>query len=199
MGNITVERNMSGIEGVCVISPEVRGDARGYFMETYSRRDMENAGININFVQHNQSGSCKGVLRGLHYQIEHPQTKLVRVIRGEVFDVAVDLRPGSPTYGRYHGELLTEENKRQLLVPRGFAHGFMVLSETAEFCYLCDDFYHPGDEGGLAWNDPGIGIKWPKLTGEYRGSASPEGYFVDGAPLTLSDRDCKWGTLSIIT
>ena len=198
MGNITVERDMSGIEGVCVITPEVREDSRGYFMETYSQRDMENAGINISFVQHNQSMSCKGVLRGLHYQIEHPQAKLVRVIHGEVFDVTVDIRPGSPTFGKYHGELLTAENKRQLLVPRGFAHGFVVLSDTAEFCYLCDDFYHPGDEGGLAWNDPAIGIAWPKLTGTYRGSACAGGYSVDGAPLILSERDQKWGGIDTV-
>ncbi|MCR5684146.1 MAG: dTDP-4-dehydrorhamnose 3,5-epimerase [Lachnospiraceae bacterium] len=195
MGNITVERNLDGIEGLCVITPEVRGDERGYFMETYNLRDMEAAGFDIAFVQHNQSKSVKGVLRGLHYQITHPQTKLVRAIRGEVYDVAVDLRKGSPTYGKYHGELLTEANKRQLLVPRGFAHGFLVISEEAEFCYLCDDFYHPGDEGGLAWNDPAIGVAWPKLEGQYNGSASAEGYTVDGAPLLLSERDTKWGGL----
>jgi len=196
MGNIKVEKNLDGIEGLCVITPELRGDARGYFMETYNQRDMEAAGFDITFVQHNQSKSVKGVLRGLHYQIEHAQTKLVRVIKGEVFDVAVDLRSGSATFGRWHGELLSEENKRQMLVPKGFAHGFVVLSDEAEFCYLCDDFYHPGDEGGIAWNDPGVGVVWPKLTGEYKGSASSEGYFVDGTPLTLSERDTKWGGLN---
>ena len=164
MGQITVEKNVGGIEGLCVITPAVHGDHRGYFMETYSQRDMEEAGISIAFVQDNQSMSVKGVLRGLHFQKNFPQTKLVRVIRGEVYDVAVDLRPGSPTYGRYHGELLTEANKRQFLIPRGFAHGFLVLSDSAEFCYKCTDFYHPGDEGGIMWNDPEIGIDWGDVT-----------------------------------
>jgi len=136
--------------------------------------------------------STKGVLRGLHFQKQYPQTKLVRVIKGEVFDVAVDLRADSPTYGKYHGELLTEENKKQFLIPKGFAHGFLVLSDTAEFCYKCDDFYHPNDEGGMAWNDPEIGIVWPKLIGGYNGTASAEGYLVDGVPLNLSDKDQKW-------
>ena len=176
MGQISVDFNVSGIEGLCVIVPAVHGDSRGYFMETYSARDMAEAGLDISFVQDNQSMSVKGVLRGLHFQIHYPQTKLVRVIKGSVYDVAVDLRPGSPTYGKYHGELLTEENNRQFLIPRGFAHGFLVLSETAEFCYKCDDFYHPNDEGGIAWNDPVIGIKWPDLVGSYPGSADPSGY-----------------------
>ena len=136
--------------------------------------------------------STKGVLRGLHFQKQYPQTKLVRVIKGAVFDVAVDLRADSPTYGKYHGEILTEENKHQFLIPRGFAHGFLVLSDVAEFCYLCDDFYHPNDEGGMAWNDPEIGIQWPKLEGEYTGTASAEGYTVDGTPLNLSEKDQKW-------
>jgi len=195
MGQITVEKNVDGIEGLCVIQPAVHGDSRGYFMETYSQRDMEEAGFDIVFVQDNQSMSAKGVLRGLHYQINHPQTKLVRVIRGEVFDVAIDLRPGSPTYGHWHGEILTEENKKQFLIPRGFAHGFLVLSDTAEFCYKCDDFYHANDEGGLAWNDPTIGIIWPKLEGTYKGSASSEGYTVDGAKLNVSDKDQNWPCL----
>lgn len=192
MGQITVERNLDGIEGLCVITPAVHGDSRGYFMETYSARDMKEAGLDIEFVQDNQSMSTKGVLRGLHFQKQYPQTKLVRVIRGAVYDVAVDLRGGSETYGHWHGELLTAENKRQFLIPKGFAHGFLVLSEEAEFCYKCDDFYHPNDEGGMAWNDPEIGIQWPELTGEYRGSANAEGYAVDGAPLKLSDKDQKW-------
>lgn len=192
MGQITVEKNVNGIEGLCVITPTVHGDSRGYFMETYSLRDMEEAGIQVAFVQDNQSMSTKGVLRGLHFQKQYPQTKLVRVIKGEVFDVAVDLRADSPTYGQYHGELLGEENKKQFLIPRGFAHGFLVLSDTAEFCYKCDDFYHPNDEGGMAWNDPDIGIEWPGLTGSYKGTASAEGYFVDGVPLKLSDKDQKW-------
>ena len=192
MGQITVERDVSGIAGLCVITPAVHGDARGYFVETYNQRDMEEAGFGISFVQHNQSMSVKGVLRGLHFQKQYPQTKLVRVIRGAVFDVAVDLRKGSPTFGKHHGEILTEENKKQFLVPRGFAHGFLVLTDEAEFCYLCDDFYHPNDEGGMAWNDPEIGIQWPGVTGEYRGTPSAEGYAIDGVPLNLSEKDQKW-------
>lgn len=192
MGQITVQKNLDGIEGLHLIIPTVHGDSRGYFVETYNQKDMEEQGINITFVQHNQSMSTKGVLRGLHFQKQYPQTKLVRVIKGSVFDVAVDLRADSPTYGKYHGEILTEENKHQFLIPRGFAHGFLVLSDVAEFCYLCDDFYHPNDEGGMAWNDPEIGIQWPKLVGEYKGTASAEGYTVDGAPLNLSDKDQKW-------
>ena len=192
MGQIKVEKNVGGIEGLCVITPAVQGDSRGYFMETYSQRDMEEAGLCYNFVQDNQSSSVKGVLRGLHFQKQYPQTKLVRVIKGAVFDVAVDLRSGSATYGKYYCVELTEDNKKQFLIPRGFAHGFLVLSEVAEFCYKCDDFYHPNDEGGLAWNDPEIGIVWPKLAGEYKGYASAEGYTVDGVPLNLSEKDQKW-------
>ena len=190
MGQITVEKNVGGIEGLCVITPAVHGDNRGYFMETYSQRDMEEAGLNYTFVQDNQSSSSKGVLRGLHYQINFPQTKLVRAIKGEVYDVAVDLRKGSPTYGKHYGVILSEENKKQFLIPKGFAHGFLVLTEMAEFCYKVDDFYHPNDEGGLAWNDPDIGIKWPDVIGEFKGSASPEGYTMsDGTPLKFSDKD----------
>ena len=193
MGQIKVEKNVNGIEGLCVISPAVHGDSRGYFMETYSQRDMEENGIDIVFVQDNQSMSTKGVLRGLHFQKQFPQTKLVRVIKGRVFYVAVDLRAGSETYGKWYGIELTEENKKQFLIPRGFAHGFLVLSDTAEFCYKCDDFYHPNDEGGLAWNDPKIGIVWPELRGAYPGSASAEGYtLADGTPLNLSEKDQKW-------
>ena len=193
MGQITVEKNVGGIAGLCIITPAVHGDNRGYFMETYSQRDMAEAGFDIPFVQDNQSMSSKGVLRGLHFQKQFPQTKLVRAIKGSVFDVAVDLRADSETYGKWFGVLLTEENKKQFLIPKGFAHGFLVLSDTAEFCYKCDDFYHSGDEGGLAWNDPEIGIEWPELTGDYRGSASAEGYALsDGTPLNLSDKDQKW-------
>ena len=193
MGQIKVDYNVDGIEGLCVIEPAVHGDERGYFMETYNANDMKEAGIDILFVQDNQSMSTKGVLRGLHFQKQYPQTKLVRAIRGAVYDVAVDLRSGSPTYGKYHGELLTEENKKQFLIPRGFAHGFLVLSEKAEFCYKCDDFYHANDEGGLAWNDPEIGIEWPDLVGEYPGNAAAGGYTLkDGTPLKLSDKDQKW-------
>ncbi len=197
MGQITVERNVGGIEGLCVITPAVHGDNRGYFMETYSQRDMEEAGLNISFVQDNQSMSTKGVLRGLHFQKQFPQTKLVRAIKGSVFDVAVDLRAGSATYGKWYGVLLTEENKKQFLIPRGFAHGFLVLTDTAEFCYKCDDFYHANDEGGLAWNDPAIGIRWPEVVGDYTGSPSAQGYTLsDGTPLNLSDKDQKWACLA---
>ena len=193
MAQITVEKNVAGIEGLCVITPAVHGDNRGYFMETYSQRDMEENGIHINFVQDNQSMSVKGVLRGLHFQKNFPQTKLVRVIKGRVFDVAVDLRKDSKTYGKWYGIELTEENKKQFLIPRGFAHGFLVLSETAEFCYKCDDFYHANDEGGLAWNDPTIGIEWPEVIGEYHGCASAEGYrLADGTALKLSEKDQNW-------
>lgn len=192
MGQITVSKNLSGIEGLCLITPAVHGDSRGYFMETYNQNDMHEAGLDYNFVQHNQSMSTKGVLRGLHFQKQFPQTKLVRVIKGEVFDVAVDLRAGYSTYGKWHGEILTEGNKHQFLIPKGFAHGFLVLSDMAEFCYLCDDFYHPNDEGGLAWNDPEIGIVWPRLEGVYQGNAGAAGYTVDGIPVNLSDKDQKW-------
>lgn len=193
MGQITVEKNVGGIEGLCVITPAVHGDSRGYFMETYNQRDMKEAGIDIAFVQDNQSCSTKGVLRGLHFQKQFPQTKLVRVIKGRVFDVIVDLRKDSATYGKWHGVELNEENKKQFLIPKGFAHGFLVLSDVAEFCYKCDDFYHPNDEGGMAWNDPEIGIVWPELTGEYHGSASAEGYALkDGTKLNLSEKDQKW-------
>ncbi|MBQ9696670.1 MAG: dTDP-4-dehydrorhamnose 3,5-epimerase [Oscillospiraceae bacterium] len=197
MGQITVEKNIGGIEGLCVITPAVHGDNRGYFMETYSQRDMEEAGINIVFVQDNQSCSTKGVLRGLHFQKQFPQTKLVRVIRGIVYDVVVDLRRDSATFGKWHGEILTAENHKQFLIPKGFAHGFLVLSDIAEFCYKCDDFYHPNDEGGLAWNDPAIGIEWPEVTGTYNGTASAEGYaLADGTLLNLSERDQCWKTLA---
>ena len=149
------------IEGVYIIEPKMFGDNRGYFMETYNENDFKAAGLNYVFVQDNQSKSKAGVLRGLHFQIKHPQAKLVRVLEGEVFDVAVDLRKGSKTYGKWTGVVLSEENKKQFLIPRGFAHGFVVLSESATFAYKCDDFYHPEDEGGIMWNDPEIGIEWP--------------------------------------
>lgn len=193
MGQIKVEYDVNGIEGLCVITPKVHVDNRGYFMEIYSARDMKEAGLDINFVQDNQSGSMKGVLRGLHYQKQYSQTKLVRVIKGVVYDVAVDLRPGSPTYGKFHGELLTDQNNKQFLIPRGFAHGFLVLTNQAEFHYKCDDFYHPNDEGGLAWNDPEIGIEWPEVSGTYQGSPDPSGYHLtDGTPLLLSEKDKHW-------
>lgn len=178
MGKITVET--CEIEGLKIITPQVHGDARGYFMETYSYRDFKEAGIDQIFVQDNQSASKRGVLRGLHFQINHPQDKLVRVIKGEVFDVAVDLRHHSPTFGKWFGVLLSEENKKQFFVPKNFAHGFLVLSDYAEFVYKCSDFYHPGDEGGLMWNDPQIGVEWP---------------IAEDMELIFSDRDTKWGGL----
>ena len=162
-------------------------------METFSQKDMYEEGLFFSFVQDNQSMSTKGVLRGLHFQKKYPQTKLVRVIKGTVYDVAVDLRRGSPTYGKHYGVILTEDNKKQYLIPRGFAHGYLVLSNVAEFCYKCDDFYHPNDEGGIAWNDPDIGIKWPEITGVYNGTANSGGYaLTDGAKLIMSDKDQKW-------
>ena len=193
MGQIKVTYDVGGIEGLCVIESTVHGDSRGYFMETFSQKDMYEAGLYISFVQDNQSMSTKGVLRGLHFQKRFPQTKLVRVIKGTVYDVAVDLRLGSPTFGKHYGVILTADNKKQYLIPRGFAHGFLVLSDEAEFCYICDDFYHLNDEGGLAWNDPEIGIKWPEIVGEYQGTASAGGYtLADGTPLILSAKDQKW-------
>ena len=178
MGQIKVEHNVSGIEGLCVIEPTVHGDKRGYFMETYNAGDMKEAGLDIVFVQDNEARSVKGVLRGLHYQKTFPQTKLIRVIKGEVFDTAVDIRKDSPTFGKWFGLILSEDNKKQLLIPAGFAHGYLVLSDEARICYKCDDFYHPDDEGGLIWNDPDIGIKWPQLE--------------EDVPLILSDKDSKW-------
>lgn len=191
MGQIKVTK--CPIEGLYIIEPTVHGDSRGYFVETYNQRDMQENGLNMVFVQDNQSMSVKGVLRGLHFQKQYPQGKLVRVISGRVFDVAVDLRAGSKTYGKWYGVELTAENKKQFYISEGFAHGFLVLSDTAEFCYKVTDFYHPGDEGGLAWNDPAIGIEWPELTGIYCGNASAEGYTLsDGTPLNLSAKDQTW-------
>lgn len=177
-GNFTFHQ--TSIAGVVVVDVRAYGDARGYFMETYKRSDFEKGGIKAEFVQDNQSASTKGVLRGLHFQMEHPQAKLVRVVSGEVFDVAVDLRPGSPTYGKWEGVILSEENHRQFFIPRGFAHGFLVLSDTAVFAYKCDDVYHPNDEGGIAWNDPDIGIVWPALHGDVA---------FDVEKILLSDKD----------
>lgn len=169
--------NKTDIEGVYIIEPTVFGDERGYFMETYSETDFKEAGLNYKFVQDNQSSSFKGVLRGLHFQKNHPQAKLVRVLSGEVFDVAVDLRENSPTYGKWVGALLSAENKKQLMIPRGFAHGFLVVSDKAEFAYKCDEFYHPEDEGGVMYDS--AGIEWPEVDVE----------------LTLSDKDLKHPTL----
>lgn len=176
MGKIIVET--CEIEGLKVITPTVFGDERGYFMETYNYNDYKEAGIDQVFVQDNQSASKKGVLRGLHFQIHYPQDKLVRVLKGEVYDVAVDLRKGSQTFGKWYGVLLSEENKKQFFIPKNFAHGFLVLSDYAEFAYKCTDFYHPNDEGGLYYADEEIGVKWP---------------IPDGMELVLSEKDQKWG------
>ena len=180
MGQITVEKNVGGIEGLCVITPAVHGDNRGYFMETYNQNDFKAAGIDMDFVQDNQSSSSKGVLRGLHFQKKHAQDKLVRVIEGEVFDVAVDLRDGSPTFGKWYGVLLSAENKKQFFIPKNFAHGFLVVSDHAEFCYKCTDFYHPEDEGGIQWDDPDIGVEWP---------------ITEDMELNLSEKDAKRDSL----
>ena len=180
MGKIKVTSDCNGIEGLKVIEPAVFGDARGYFMETYNYNDFKEAGIDCEFVQDNQSSSTKGVLRGLHFQINFPQDKLVRVVNGEVFDVAVGLRKGSKTFGKWYGVVLSAENKKQFFIPKDFAHGFIVLSDEAEFCYKVTDFYHPNDEDGLMWNDPEIGVEWPM----------PEG--MTEADLILSDKDKVW-------
>lgn len=181
MGKITVEN--TPIEGLKVITPTVFGDNRGYFMETYNYNDFKEAGIDCEFVQDNQSASKKGVLRGLHFQKEFPQDKLVRVVRGEVFDVAVDMRKGSQTYGKWFGVKLSEENKKMFFIPKNFAHGFLVLSDFAEFTYKCTDFYHPNDEGGVIYNDPEIGVEWP---------------IEEGMELVMSEKDTKWPTLKEI-
>lgn len=178
MGKFTF--NKTSIEGVYIIEPTVFGDERGYFMETYHQGEFKEAGLDLNFVQDNQSKSTKGVIRGLHFQYTNPQGKLVRVINGEVFDVAVDLRSNSPTYGKWEGVILSDENKKQFYVPEGFAHGFVVLSDTAEFTYKCTNFYYPEDEGGILWNDPDIGIDWPIEN-------------IDN--IVLSGKDEKWRTL----
>lgn len=175
MGKITV--TPCDIEGLYVIEPTVFKDERGYFVETYNQNDMKEAGLDMVFVQDNQSMSTRGVLRGLHFQKQFPQGKLVRVVRGKVFDVAVDLRSDSKTYGKWFGVELSAENMKQFYIPKGFAHGFLVLSDEAEFCYKCTDFYHPGDEGGLAWNDPEIGVGWP---------------LEEGVDLIISEKDQKW-------
>ena len=172
----------TSIEGVCIVEPTVFGDNRGYFMETYSQKAFEEAGLTMKFVQDNESKSKKGVLRGLHFQKENSQAKLVRVVKGEVFDVAVDLRPESKTYGKWEGVILSEENKKMFMIPRGFAHGFLVLSDEAEFTYKCDDIYNHKAEGGLAWNDPEVAIEWP--LGNMK---------VD--ELLTSEKDAKWPSL----
>lgn len=175
------EKIETGIEGLTIIKPTVYGDSRGSFMETYNRKDFEKIGITDEFVQDNHSKSCKGVLRGLHFQKEFPQAKLVRVIKGEVYDVAVDLRKNSSTYGKYYGVTLSEENKLQFFIPKEFAHGFLVISEESEFVYKCTDFYYPNDEDGIIWNDSKIGIEWPleKINGVEK--------------IVLSEKDKNWG------
>src|SRR5699024_2041786 len=184
------------IQGLYVIEPTVYGDDRGYFVETYNQQDMKSAGLNMEFVQDNQSKSKKGVLRGLHFQKEYPQGKLVRVTKGRVFDVAVDLREDSETYGQWYGIELSDENFKQFYISEGFAHGFLVLSEEAVFQYKVTDFYHPGDEGGIAWNDPAIGIKWPEIEDSYYNDIHAEDYqLIDGTKLILSEKDMKWPTL----
>ena len=179
MGKFSVET--CEIEGLKVITPTAFGDKRGYFMESYQANDFKELGIDTVFVQDNQSSSTKGVLRGMHYQINFPQDKLVRVISGEVYDAVVDLRKGSPTYGKSFGVVLSAENRKQLFIPKGFAHGFLVLSDTAEFFYKVSDFYHPNDEGGLVWNDPDAAIDWP---------------VKDEALLNIIERDRNWPKLS---
>lgn len=179
MGKISVTHDCNGIKGLAVIEPSVFGDERGYFMETYNYNDFAAEGIDVKFVQDNQSASKKGVLRGLHFQINFPQDKLVRVIKGEVYDVALDLREGSDTFGKWFGVHLSEENKKQFFIPKDFAHGFLVLSDYAEFCYKVTDFYHPNDEGGLLWSDPEIGIDWPLDK-------------LGGYEVILSDKDKLW-------
>ena len=192
MGQIKVSK--CEIDGLYIIEPTVHGDSRGVFFESYNSRDLKEVGIDYVFVQDNENFSTKGVIRGLHYQKQFPQCKLARVIEGCVFDVAVDLRKDSPTFGQWHGEILSAENHKQFLIPEGFAHGLLVLSDTAKFVYKCTDFWHPGDEGGIAWNDPEVGIEWPDLIGNYPGSADASRYLLsDGTPLSLSDKDQKWG------
>ena len=183
----------TALPGCVVIEPEVFSDDRGLFFETWNSDRYAAHGFPRKLVQSNVSTSGRGVLRGLHYQWPNPQGKLISVLQGEVYDVAVDIRRGSPHFGCWTAVLLSSENKRQVWIPEGFAHGFLVLSEIAEFCYKCTDFYHPGDEGGLAWNDPEIGVEWPQLVGEYKGNASAEGYHLeDGTALNLSDKDQLW-------
>lgn len=195
MAQFNITKNLNGIEGLHLINPPVYKDERGYFSETYNKKSLEELGVNCVFVQDNQSSSVKGVLRGLHFQKRYAQCKLVRVISGEVFDVAVDLRKNSSTYGNWHGEILSAENRNQLLIPEGFAHGFLVLSDVAEFCYKVTDFYHPNDEDGIAWNDPDIAIKWPGISGEYKGTAFSKSYCFSGKKLTISVKDQNWKTL----
>ncbi len=181
------------MEGLCVIEPAVKTQDKGYFMETYNQRDMQEAGLDLTFVQDNQTMLPEGTLRGLHYQNQNPFGKLVRCIKGIVYDVVVDLRPESPTFGEWYGVELSQDNKRQFYIPAGFANGYLVISDTAVYCYKCTDFYDPEDELGLAWNDPDLGILWPGVIGTYMGSASADGYMLgDGTSLKISERDQHW-------
>lgn len=189
MSQITVEKNVSGIEGLCIIHPTIHYDSRGFFSETYNERDMLENGLTARFVQDNQSMSTRGVLRGLHYQKKFPQCKLVRVIRGTVFDVAVDFRSDSNTFGKWHGVILSEDNKAQFYIPEGFAHGFLVLSDTAEFCYKVTDFWHPNDEGGVLWCDKDINIKWPGINSKNDKDFNYK--LKDGSILNINEKDLK--------
>ncbi len=191
MGKLKVEKDVGGIEGLCIITPTIYEDSRGTFMETYNAKDMETNGLNMVFVQDNQSCSKRGVLRGMHLQTKYAQGKLVRVVKGSVFDVAVDLRKGSKTFGKWYGIELNEENKKQFYLPEGLAHGFLVTSDIAEFCYKVTNYYHPEYEQGFAWNDPDLQIVWPGISGCYRGSAAPEGYQANDCELILAERDQK--------
>ena len=191
MAAITVTKTQ--IEGLVIVQPSVFGDERGYFMETYNKEEFEKQGLDMTFIQDNESKSKKGVLRGLHFQRKYSQGKLVRCTQGAVWDVGVDLRKGSPTYGEWAGVELSAENKTMFYIPEGFAHGFVVLSDEATFNYKCTNLYAPEYDGGIRWNDPEIGVEWPELKGEYKGSASADGYTLeDGTALNLSDKDQKW-------
>lgn len=186
MGYVSIERNVGGLAGLCLLKPRIYADERGWFMETFNPGELRGVGIEFNVMQENQSRSVKGTLRGLHFQIKHPQGKIVRAVKGEVYDVAVDIRPDSITFGKHYGAFLSADNRQQLLVPRGFAHGFLTLSDAAEICYMCDEGYHGDDEGGIAWNDIDLAIDWPHVYGDC---------LDDGTRLTVSEKDKKWPTL----
>ena len=193
MGQIRIESNVNGIMGLNIISPTIHKDKRGYFIETYSKRDFMESGIDIDFIQDNQSYSTKGILRGLHFQKQHPQTKLIRAIMGSIYSVAVDLRCDSLTYGKWYGVVLDSNEHKQFLIPKGFAHGFLCLSNEAIVCYKCDEFYHPDDEMGIIWNDPELCIEWLGVTAK-----APDDNYVlsDGSPIILSAKDSMFKTLS---
>lgn len=186
MGYVSIERNVGGLTGLCLLKPRVFTDERGWFTEIFNPGELRGMGIEFNVMQENQSCSVKGTLRGLHFQINYPQGKIVRAVKGEVYDVAVDIRPDSATFGKHYGTFISADNRQQLLVPRGFAHGFLTLSDTAEICYMCDEVYHGDDEGGIAWNDSDLAIDWPQVYGDY---------LADGTRLTISEKDIKWPML----